>query len=80
MCMSLLYKNIVIVDCGPLTDPANGQVDISSGTTLMNIASYSCDTGYTLTGSTERTCKADGMWSLYEPVCEGELYFCFVKL
>ncbi len=64
-----------VIDCGSLADPVNGQVEISSGTTFGSTASYSCDTGYNLTGSTERTCGADGMWSLFEPVCEGELSY-----
>ncbi len=67
-----------VVSCdSPLTDPANGQVKTSSGTTFGSTASYSCDAGYNLTGSTERTCGADGMWSLSEPVCEGE-FLCML--
>ena len=39
-----------VVDCGPLSNPANGQVDISSGTSINSVAMYSCYTGYSVTG------------------------------
>ena len=59
------------VDCGALTDPENGLVDTSSGTTIGSTATYTCDTGYTLSGSQTRTCGADGNWIYSEPLCEG---------
>ena len=62
---------ITAINCGPLTDPDNGQVDTSSGTIFGSTATYTCDTGYTLSGSQTRTCGADGMWTLSEPFCEG---------
>ena len=59
------------VNCGLLTDPTNGQVDTSSGTTFGSTATYTCDTGYTLSGSQSRTCRADGNWTSTEPLCRG---------
>ena len=50
------------VDCGPLSDPTNGQVVIN-GTTLGEIANYTCDSKYTLIGNSSRVCKDDGAWS-----------------
>ena len=73
-CMiKLHYKSIstVSVDCGSLTDPTNGQVNTSSGTTFGSTATYTCDTGYTLSGSQTRTCGANGMWTPSKPLCEG---------
>ncbi|XP_064386127.1 sushi, von Willebrand factor type A, EGF and pentraxin domain-containing protein 1-like isoform X2 [Halichondria panicea] len=58
------------VDCGSLSDPSNGAVDTSSGTTFMRTATYTCNTGYTLTGSNTRTCQADTDWSGSEPACD----------
>ena len=58
-----------VVDCGPLTSPDNGQVDTPQGTTLNQVATYSCNNGYLLVGSMRRTCQADGMWSGNEPFC-----------
>ena len=65
---------ITVVDCGVLAPPPNGQVNTSSGTTYNQVATYSCDTGYNLVGSSTRTCQADTMWSSSTPVCECEFY------
>ena len=65
-----------MIDCGPLTDPANGQVN-TSGTTFGSTATYTCDTGYILSGSQSRTCRAfsspgpTGLWTSRKPLCEG---------
>ena len=63
----------IVIDCGSLTNPDNGQVDTSSGTTIGSTASYSCDTGYKLSDSSLRTCGADGEWTMSEPVCNSKL-------
>ena len=59
-------------ECGSLTDPANGMVDTTAGTTEGMMASYTCNTGYNLVGDTTRTCGTDGVWSSMEPTCESE--------
>ena len=59
------------MDCGSLTDPANGQVDLTSGTTFGQTATYSCNTGYNLVGDSTRTCQATGEWSGSTPTCQG---------
>ena len=61
----------IAVDCGDLTDPSNGAVDTSSGTTFMMTATYTCNTGYTFIGDMTRTCQANAMWSLTAPTCTG---------
>jgi hypothetical protein len=54
-----------------LSNPANGNVDISSGTSSYGImASYTCDGGFELNGVLQRTCQADGTWSLSAPTCD----------
>ena len=58
------------MDCNALTDPANGQVDDSAGTTFGQNATYSCITGYNLVGDNTRTCEATGNWSGSAPTCE----------
>ena len=65
------YISTVSVDCGSLINPINGLVDTSSRTTFGSTATYTCDTGYTLSGSQSRTCGADGNWTSSEPFCEG---------
>ncbi|XP_064386320.1 CUB and sushi domain-containing protein 1-like isoform X2 [Halichondria panicea] len=68
------------VDCGPPTNPSNGAVDKSTGTTFMMTATYTCNTGYNIVGSESRTCGVngtsgattltDGVWSPAAPTCE----------
>ena len=61
------------MDCGFLTDPANGQVSHTAGTTFGQMATYSCDTGYNLVGDGNQTCRATGVWSGCAPTCQGML-------
>eukprot|EP00117_Sycon_ciliatum_P048173 scpid2370/ scgid5761/ Sushi, von Willebrand factor type A, EGF and pentraxin domain-containing protein 1; CCP module-containing protein 22; Polydom; Selectin-like osteoblast-derived protein; Serologically defined breast cancer antigen NY-BR-38 len=51
-----------IVDCG--TPPPLSDGTVAATTTLYgSTTSYSCNTGYMLSGSQVRTCQADGFWS-----------------
>jgi len=65
-----------VVDCGTLTDPLNGEV-IFTTTTFMSTATYSCNSGYILSGSTTRTCEASGTWSDTAPTCDDRKYSVF---
>ena len=69
----LLIILLIVVDCGILTDPANGRVSHTAGTTYRQTATYSCDTGYNLVGDSTRICQAGGVWSGSEPNCQGML-------
>uniref|UniRef100_A0A1X7VM60 Sushi domain-containing protein n=1 Tax=Amphimedon queenslandica TaxID=400682 RepID=A0A1X7VM60_AMPQE len=57
------------IDCGDLPDIANGEVSIAPDTMLGSNATYSCDDGYTLQGSSMRMCQANGEWSGSQPTC-----------
>ena len=70
---------LTVVDCGALTDPANGQVSHTAGTTFGETATYSCDAGYSLVGSSTRMCQATGMWSGRAPTCQGMLLLPTIK-
>ena len=59
----------IILDCGALSNPANGAVDTSSGVTYGEQASYSCDTGYGLLGNSQTSCQATGNWET-APTCQ----------
>ena len=37
--------------------------------------SFTCNTGYELTGSGTRTCQGDGSWSGSDNVCRRGMYF-----
>jgi len=62
-----------VVDCGTLSDPANGLVSHLSGTTSGQIATYNCDPGYNLTGESIRMCQVNATWSGIAPTCQRKL-------
>ena len=53
--------------CLELSNPNNGMVLCSLGDdgipSYEDICSFTCNTGYELTGSPQRTCQSDGTWS-----------------
>ena len=67
-----IYFFPIVVSCGALANPANGQVG-HTGATFGQIATYSCNTGYNLVGGSTHTCLATGMWSGSPPTCQGML-------
>ena len=75
-----LYMHIIYifllstaVDCGTLTNPANGQVNHTAGSTFRQTATYSCNAGYNLVGGSTRSCQATGAWSRSAPTCQRRL-------
>ena len=71
LCAWVLGCNICIfnlVDCGDLMEPANGEVDFTT-TYGGSVATYSCNEGYVLCGSENRTCQSSGSWSGSPPEC-----------
>ena len=69
--MIYVFLSFTAVDCGNLTDPANGSVNHTAGTTFGENATYSCNTGYNLVGNSTSTCQAIGNWSGSAPACQG---------
>ena len=57
------------MDCGALTDPADGQVSHTAGTTFRQTATYTCNKGFNLVGDSTRMCQA-AKWSGSEPTCQ----------
>ena len=64
------------MDCGPLDPPANGMVNTMRGTTLGNVATYTCDTasGFVRVGMLLRVCQLNGQWSGSASTCRRELF------
>ncbi len=58
----------IVIDCGDLKDPENGQV-LLTGTICESTATYSCREGYALVGEQTRTCQRDASWSGQAPFC-----------
>ena len=48
--------------------PANSQLVLNT-TNSVTIASFVCDSGYYLKGSSEITCMSDGTWDSELPTC-----------
>ena len=65
-------NNSTAKDCGDSGLPDNGQVTLSSGTTLGSVATFSCNIGYDIIGETMRECGTDGVWTNSVPTCMSE--------
>ena len=76
--MEYMYLLLTVVNCGTLSNPANGQVNHTAGTTLGQTATYSCNTGYNMVGNSNRTCQATGGWSGSVPACQSMLLCMYV--
>ena len=77
--------NTVPTTCPDLIVPANGMISYNMGTASLRpvdtVATFTCDTGYTLTGGTTRVCASGGVWSGSPPTCQRKclnLYSLFV--
>ena len=71
-CETLLDR-FILVPCSILTDPNNGTIICSLGDdgvpSYGDTCTFTCNTGYELTGSNTRTCQSDGSWSGSDVVC-----------
>ena len=59
-----------ITECGVLGNPPGGTADSSGGTTYGSVATFTCDLGYTMTGTATSTCQADESWDNLDPGCQ----------
>ena len=72
---SFKFSVLILLDirCDNLSTPANGEITCSSGRVGVgyegDTCSFTCNTGYELTGSDTRTCQSDGSWSGTEAIC-----------
>ena len=70
-----------VVNCLLLSNVENGYNNCSLGddgvSSYEDTCSFTCNTGYELTGSDTRTCQSDGNWSGSDVTCRrGNL--CFI--
>ena len=68
-----------LVDCLSLTNPNNGVINCSlrdvGVPSYEDTCSFTCNTGYELTGSDTRTCQSNGSWSGSDDVCRRGIYY-----
>ena len=73
-----------LVPCPSLDNPNNGTVSCSLGDdgvpSYEDTCTFTCDTGYELTGNDTRTCQNDGSWSGSDIVCSrGKYVVSYIK-
>ena len=56
-------------DCGRLATPSHGSVTFA-GTVFGSVATYTCNTGYYVSGMITRICMEDGTWGGAETSCK----------
>ena len=69
-----LCSNVTAVSCGYPPSISNGFRGTLTRTTYGGTVTYSCYTGYQMSGSDAVTCQASGSWSA-RPNCEGDLIY-----
>ena len=66
--------------CPSLSEPINGMISCSLGNdgdaTYEDTCSFTCNTGYELTGSDSRTCQSDGNWNGTDSGCTTGMWLC----
>ena len=60
---------VLVLSCHTLMSLSNGSFICSNGNKLNSTCSYSCDMGYQLIGSSERTCLPNRFWSGVPTLC-----------
>ena len=65
---------VVDIQCDNIVAPANGEItSCSSGRVGVgyegDACSFTCNSGYELTGSDTRTCQSNGSWSGSDVMC-----------
>ena len=61
-----------VVTCPRLDDPVNGVASPPSRSVYQSVTNFSCNSGYTLNGSSSRTCQSDGNWDGTNTNCTGK--------
>ena len=68
-----IYAGELAFTCALLADLNNGKISCSLGDdgvlSYEDTCSFTCNTGYVLTGSDTRTCQSDGSWSGTQTMC-----------
>ena len=68
---------VSVINCGTLSNPANGVVQFLSSSTAGGEVVYVCDSGYEVVGDSGRECLCSGVWSGSEPICQGVHHYTY---
>ena len=60
------------IHCGHLNAPYHGRKQ-DSNDVVDSVVSFSCDYGFRIQGSANRTCTTEGTWDGVEASCTGQL-------
>ena len=61
--------------CSPPNEMVNGRFEFT-GNTPGSATTYTCDTGYRISGINRRECRSDGSWSGSTPFCQKQSINC----
>ena len=64
----IIFHSLVFL-CHTLLTPSNGSLICTDGGKINSTCSYSCDVGYQLIGSSQRTCQPSSFWSGVSTLC-----------
>ena len=70
-----IHPTLVYSVCPRFNIPENGAVSQTIPVTAFSIATFTCDEGYDLFGSTQRLCRTNGQWTGVNTNCTGMLLF-----
>ena len=72
---------LLLVSCSSLASPSNGVITCSLGgdgvANPVDTCSFSCNTGYKLTGGVMRTCQNNGSWNGSDSMCSRGEYIAY---
>ena len=73
-CLIFVLPTVLDIRCEILSTPSDGRMLCSSGRVGVgyegDTCNFTCNTGYELTGSDNRTCQSNGSWSGSEALCK----------
>ena len=65
----LRIPSCLAILCGSLDAPENGNVVQANPPVVGSVATYTCNSGFILIGSSVRVCQVDGTYSDNQPTC-----------
>ena len=70
---------LIIGSCGYLSSPRYGRVSVTTRD-VGGRATYTCNSGFRLVGSSNRTCLSNGSWSGSQPICNCRFIITHIKI